>query len=86
MSRDICFIAHTTWFVSPGWYYFPHDSGAYKLKKGGSVVTFASWDSTQFTIVIETMVRNMAINKHSPVVPKFANNVDPDQRAPVGAF
>lgn len=50
------FLAHTTQFTSVGWKYLRHGFGAYRLDRGGSVVTFASPDGDDITIVIETMV------------------------------
>ncbi|KAH3705349.1 galactocerebrosidase-like isoform X1 [Dreissena polymorpha] len=68
VDAPIWVTAHTTQFAWPGWYYAPQGSGSSLLKDGGSMVSLVSWDSTQLTIVIETMSRNhsMCIRPYLP--------------------
>ena len=50
--------AHTTQFTKPGDNYLPVNNGSGHLNSGGSYVTFIDSKTKDFTIVIETMVRN----------------------------
>ena len=50
------FVAHTTQFSEPGYYYLKHGYGAGHLDNGGSYITLSNPDTKDFTIVIETMV------------------------------
>lgn len=56
--------AHTTQFVSPGWYYL-NSSG--HLSKGGSYVTFTDPKSLELTIVIETMSHDNSVCIRPPL-------------------
>jgi len=47
--------AHTTQFTKFGWVYLPTGYGAGLLPEGGTYVTIASPDLTDFTIVLETL-------------------------------
>ncbi|KAL4232058.1 hypothetical protein ACF0H5_009636 [Mactra antiquata] len=58
VDSTIWMTAHTTQFVYPGWKYLAHGYGVTTLKHGGSMVSLVSSDSTQLTIVIETMSHN----------------------------
>ncbi len=62
----VLYVAHTTQFTKPGWYYLQHGSGVGHLEHGGSYVTFFDTDTEEFTIVIETMVQlnNNICRKH----------------------
>ncbi|XP_060568345.1 galactocerebrosidase-like isoform X2 [Ruditapes philippinarum] len=70
VDAPIWMTAHTSQFVFPGWNYLAHDYGVTKLKNGGSMVSFVSYDSTQLTIVIETMSRNHSICVR-PFLPEY---------------
>ena len=49
-------LAHTTQFTKVGWHYLSHGAGVGHLDKGGSYISMINDDSSQLTIVIETMV------------------------------
>ena len=50
-------LAHTTQFTRPGLHYLGHGKGVGYLDGGGSYVTFFDNKTNDFTIVIESMVR-----------------------------
>ncbi len=58
------FLAHTTQFTKPGYYYLKRGYGSGFLDNGGSYVTFVDSDTKDFTMVIETMVRLNCNGKH----------------------
>lgn len=53
--------AHTTQFTNIGWSYLKNSTGVGYLKKGGSYVSMVSPDKHDFTIIIETIVRNFFV-------------------------
>ena len=70
-------MAHTTQFTEVGWRYLPAGSGSYKLKFGGTIVSYISPNKTDFTIVIETMSHKISecVRPHTPAYNTSTQNI-----------
>ena len=53
VGRSVWSLAHTTQFTEPGWHYL--DTGSRRLESGATMVTLASPQGQDYTIVIEAM-------------------------------
>ncbi|KAK3095500.1 hypothetical protein FSP39_015418 [Pinctada imbricata] len=76
VESPIWMTAHTTQFVWPGWTYFAHDKGVYKLKKGGSMVSFLCPMKKDLTIIIETLSHDHSVCIRPPLPPYTVEKQD----------
>lgn len=53
IGKSVWSLAHTTQFTAPGWHYL--DSGSQRLASGATVVSLASPDGRDYSIIIEAM-------------------------------